>query len=207
MAQLSVTGCGKLSRSHGSNSEHLYVAISQKTKQSNFTADSASILYSFCSPIDAEYFKRSIYRRGDSLAVLGGGLGCFKHLLREYLHDADIAALAAATPSEQIHCWLKPPRPAASPSPLVLTGDRIDSVKVSTAKDAMVCYAAGASLYFRAPQDMADAFVPALSDALGMGFAGYYDAATRTEPRGEVEVFASRAGHCTSEYRIMHESY
>ena len=39
--------------------------------------------------------------------------------------------------------------------------------------------------------------MPAMTEGLDMAFAGYYDAIGAAEPRGEVEVFASRAGHTT----------
>lgn len=87
-------------------------------------------------------------------------------------------------------------------------GARIDSIRLDSAKDAMTCYNAGGSLYFRSSQRMADAFIPAMSEALGMGAGNslYFDS-TQSEVKGEIEVFCSRAGHVTSWHFDFQENF
>ena len=58
----------------------------------------------------------------------------------------------------------------------------------------MACYRAGASLYFRAPNDISDLLVTSLTQQLGLSFAAQYP---DMAPRSEVETFVSRQGRIT----------
>lgn len=100
---------------------------------------------------------------------------------------------------------------------------------------AMQAHGAGSSLYFRAPQDAIVKYVSAMNRSLGTGFSGFYPTdgtssggRLRTlvqlpgtklrflrplvfgvpgEPRGEIEVFASRKGHVTDWHFDFQENF
>ena len=152
----------------------------------------AGLLDALTYPLGGDAFVDRYYGR-KCVHFSGGGEARVAGMLGEFLHGGDLAALAGDTPSDRIHCWVVSAAGGAgagAPPPL------IESVKVDDAKDAMVLHRVGASLYFRAPAAFEGAFVPALCEDLGMAWAAYYDP-LQAEPRGEVETFASRAGHVT----------
>jgi quercetin dioxygenase-like cupin family protein len=163
----------------------------------------AGLLDGLVAPISTTTFRSKYFRRKCFLA-LGGGIKRFNKILSELFHDGDVEALAENTASESIHVWMRQHNPgasaaagASSPTTPTNTTPTLDSIRVDSAKDAMVCYAAGASLYFRSPQAAADALLPSVAEALGMGAGvGYFDH-LQQDPKGEIEVFATRAGHKT----------
>lgn len=81
---------------------------------------------------------------------------CTEDWVSEHLHDLNLATLLEETPSPNIHVWM--------------TGadGTIESFETDDVNTALVCHNAGrASLYFRAPQVMADEVVKELSHDLG----------------------------------------
>lgn len=153
----------------------------------------ASLLEAFCHGMSPTTFLATIYRRQCAHFAAGGNTERVAGLLHDFLKDGNIRALAEATESDKIHCWL---RPLAGASREDGDDGRIDSVKVDDAGAAVTLHRAGASLYFRSPPEFARAFVPAMSECLSMGRWAYYDA-RQGDARGEVETFVSRAGHVT----------
>jgi hypothetical protein len=146
----------------------------------------ASLLAAYVHPMPADRFKAECFG-ARPVAFLGGGLARLRPLLEEHLCGGDLEALAEATASERIHCWLR----------TTSGGTALESVKVDTAAAALLLHrSAGASLYHRAPRSAEEALCPALAEGLDQAFGAYYDAG-QAEPRGEIEVFASRAGHVT----------
>lgn len=140
-------------------------------------------LSSFVHPLTSKRFISEYF--GRKCVVFRGSPTSSSEFVEAFLSSGDVESLASSTASEAVHCWL---RTAAG---------SIETVRVPSASDAMVLHRAGASLYFRAPKEFENAFVPALSDGLGLGRGGYYDPAHKDQ-RGEVETFVSRAGHVTS---------
>lgn len=122
-------------------------------------------------------------------------------LLKRILHDPvcgleslDVRSLVESTPSPQIHVWVK--RTSANASPL-------NSITVD-ADVAFTLHQAGASLYFRAPQDLEDALVTPLQRELGLHFGGVYPDGDR---RSEVETFVSTRGHTTEWHTDFQENF
>lgn len=153
------------------------------------------VLAAFVYPLTVQEFLSSHYCES-SVAWLGGGLARVQPIVDGYLHRGRVEDLVRHTASEAVHCWLRRSAPAAATASAA-AAKQLDSLKLEDPAQALTAHAAGASLYMRAPQAMHDAFVPAFSDALGMAFAGYYDAG-QTQPTGEIELFVSQAGHLTS---------
>ena len=118
------------------------------------------------------------------------------------MHGLNIEALLQNTASESIFVWMKNPSEGKD--------GKIDSFELegeNAVKSAMICYNAGASLYFRyelrskfkfsnnssrSPQEMAENFIPLMTQSLGMNFGGFY---SNGEHKGEIETFLSRKGH------------
>lgn len=89
----------------------------------------------------------------------------------------------SSSASDTIDCWLRPK-----------DGGDIRTVRVTEPSDAMTLFGAGASLYFLSSSAMARDFIGAMNHCLGLGVAGRFPDG---DVRGEIEVFASRAGHVT----------
>ena len=81
---------------------------------------------------------------------------------------------------------------------------RLNSIQVPDAKSALACYAAGNSLYFSAPDPFVLRYVRAAAADAGMSFAA---AAADGGPRGQVEVFAARAGHVTDWHQDFMDNF
>lgn len=108
------------------------------------------------------------------------------------LHRLDLQALLSASPSDAIRAWVRP-----------VDGSRMESVNVDEAT-AMTLSRSGASLYFRAPQEFTDTFLPRLAKGLGANFSIYYaDGALR----GETETFVARKGHRTDWHTDFQENF
>lgn len=111
----------------------------------------------------------------------------------EFMFGLDVESLLSNTASDAIHVWLK-----SSTS-----GDRLDSIQVEQPSSALKLYAAGNSLYCRAPQALEHELVPVILSSLGMGPGS---SSTDRFRRGEVEVFFSRAGHTTQFHTDFQEN-
>jgi hypothetical protein len=145
-------------------------------------APGPSLFRSFLHPLPIASFL-SAHFPSRCVALLGGGAQRLAPLLPLF-HGLDLAALLADTPSDAVSAWLRAPTGAIKTL-------RLDAEGAATA------HACGASLYFRSPQAAADALVPPLALALGVPPPAAFHAPGQAAPRGEVEVFASRAGHTT----------
>lgn len=141
-----------------------------------------NLLDAFTHGLGAEEFGRRFYGRTGAVAFVGANPARVRALLEDYLLGGDVAALTEASPSDDVSAWLA-------------TGA---SVKVSAGAAAAMHCAKAASLYFRAPVAACAALVPSIAEPLGLAPAALYYEADQTTPRGEVEVFASRAGHVTA---------
>lgn len=87
------------------------------------------------------------------------------------------------------------------------------SIALDDPQHAMTCYEAGASLYFRAPQEMADELIPKISCDVGLEFGGLYQSnyvaideeggnvsmedLADSQSKGEIETFVACSGHVT----------
>ena len=89
--------------------------------------------------------------------------------------------------------------------------ERVASFEVDEPRAAMICHDAGGSLYFRSPQAMVNPWVGRLSAELGLNFGAVYSqpaAGPGALPqKGEIEVFATRAGHVTDWHTDFMENF
>lgn len=150
----------------------------------------SDLLAAFVYPLTLQEFMGKHYCE-HSVAWIGGGMGRLRGILDDFLHRGNTAALVRNTSSDAVHCWLRRTQSSVS-----LSNDALDSLKLEDPAQALTAHAGGASLYMRSPPEMHEAFIPALSDCLGMAWAGYYDPG-QTQPTGEIEIFVSHAGHTT----------
>eukprot|EP00962_Isochrysis_galbana_P026332 scaffold8155_cov111-Isochrysis_galbana.AAC.1 len=179
------------------------------------------LLSQLVHPLSPAAFVRRVYRL--RVLATHGPASRFDPVA-EHLHRLSLRKLLDDTPSEAIHVWVArhmgPSRGAAAsdseaaastshedrerlPAALAAAahGDAAvdgargaDSFKTEDSSAALTCYRAGASLYFRAPEDVSDLLVTSLSQQLGMSFGALHPDGAH---RSEVETFASRAGHVT----------
>lgn len=137
-----------------------------------------NFLTAFLHPLTKDAFIKKHWRKSVYVAHNGGTqrLRASFHLhyldtsdpaaseewVNEHLHALDLPTLLEETPSPNIHVWMTPPSVDGKRGP-------IESFETDDVNTALVCHNAGrASLYFRAPQPMADQVVRELSDGLGM---------------------------------------
>lgn len=184
--------------------EEMQVAPEEESEVPRLASD--DILRRFMHPMPPSRFLEEHYRR--QAVVVHASPTRTEGLVHEHLFDLDLEHLLENTASEHVFAWLR-------------QGDgKIQSIEVPDSRSALVCHGAGGSLYFRcgampdmdhsglisdfgAPararvrrssQEMADEYVAAMNQAVGMNSGGvYHDGAVK----GEIEVFASRAGHVT----------
>jgi hypothetical protein len=120
----------------------------------------------------------------DLYQIDGDGCSVSFEQIRDNVGVAEaLDGLLHNTPSERISVWMRDS-----------SNGQIDSIQLDDAEAAKVCYNAGSSLYFSAPEKFCSTYVRALSHDLGMNFAA---ATSDGHDRGQVEVFFSRAGHVT----------
>eukprot|EP00759_Apiculatamorpha_spiralis_P028093 PhF_6_TR30619/c0_g1_i1/m.45090 len=87
------------------------------------------------------------------------------------------------TSSEAIHVWMKS-----------LEDGTLSSFTTSDVETVLLCYKAGAALYFRANEAFEKSYIGNIAKDMGYSFANFHaDGAAR----GEVEVFVSPPGHRT----------
>ena len=164
-------------------------------------ASPRALLSAFTHGLGADPFLSSHYRHGHAVAVVGGGAARVARITEDLFCAGSIRALAASTASERIHAWLPGGGVEAS-------GGRstLDSLKLEDAGAAMTAYNAGGSLYMRSSPEAALALVPRFAEAVNGSTASYY-APGQAEPRGEVEVLASRKGHKTFWHSDFQENF
>lgn len=161
-------------------------------------AHTEDLLAALVYPLTVQSFMSCGYRER-CVALRGGGVGRMSSILGS-LCGGSVPALVRETASDEVHCWFKQSGFAGG-------GSRIlSSVKLADPLQVMTAYAAGASLYMRSPKEMHDLYLPALSDCLGMAWAGYYDDCQQT-PTGEIEVFVSHPGHTTGWHTDFMENF
>jgi len=144
------------------------------------------LLESFIYPCKLHEFVGSEDVFSAARAFTGGGKKRVDALVDEFMCGGDLEALLNETPSELISAWFVEPG----------TGI-IQTLKLADPATALTAYRCGASLYFRAPQALADAIVPDLGEDLGMLPCAIFHDTSQGTPRGEVETFATRKGHVT----------
>ena len=169
-----------------------------------------SLLRASLYPLPVDEFKQDYWRR-KAVAIVGAGSARVEQLIAEELCGLNVKEMMAASASEQIFVWMKE-RPTADTAAASATS--ASSLSSSLAKQpitsfpldnpnqldaAIACYNSGSSLYFRSPPSLAHQFVRAFNAAVGFNFAGldYSSTSASSQPKGEIEVFVSRAGHHT----------
>ena len=169
-----------------------------------------SLLAASLYPLPVDEFKRDYWRQR-AVAIVGAGSGRVQELIAVELHELDVKEMMADSASEQIFVWMKERHntPSASSSASssssslsALANQPITSFPLDNPNQldaALACYNSGSSLYFRSPPALAHRFVRAFNAGVGFNFAGldYSSVSSSSQPKGEIEVFVSRAGHHT----------
>eukprot|EP00941_MAST-03F_sp_MAST-3F-sp1_P001983 g1983.t1 len=150
-------------------------------------ADAIPLLDAFVYPLTVTDFKETFWKK-NALAV-HGGISRFESIIEDQMGNLDLMYLLQETPSDQIYAWMK-----EKSNDTTQDGGPLDSVGVDDPRTAETLHRAGASLYFRAPQELSDAIVTPMQRDLGLSFAGNF---ADGDNRGEIETFVSRAGHTT----------
>ncbi len=142
----------------------------------------ATLLRDFVAPMSPQAFMKDVYGR-KCLVVHGGGTARLMELEDAWFCGLDLRELLDETASERIFVWMRQ-----------VADGSIASVEVDTPEAALTCHGAGASLYFRSPQEASDVLVAAMSRDVGMAFGSVHASG---DVKGEIEVFVSKAGHVT----------
>lgn len=139
------------------------------------------------------------------------------YVKRAHLQRLHLPSLLEETASDNIFVWMKPQpsatavaaaaaSSAAAPPATALHSFELDQSNPAHVAAAQTLHASGASLYFRSPPSMVPEYVGGFSAAVGLNFAGVEpeqpqsdgaSAGSQPQPKGEIEVFCSRAGHVT----------
>ena len=170
------------------------------------------LLDAFVYPLGRSAFSSCFGRR--PVAFVGGGAARVRRLLDSYFEGGDVSALTEASPSEGISAWLRPAtgtgkKRADGGGGAGGAGKAHSTTKsVKVAPDvATALHEAGASLYFRAPPRTAATLVPMISESVGLIPAALYYETSQATPRGEVEVFVTRAGHETGWHTDFQQNF
>ncbi|KAG8462201.1 hypothetical protein KFE25_011651 [Diacronema lutheri] len=157
----------------------------------------ASVLASAVHPCVPAEFLATHWRRR-ALAVVPSGTPAARAAadarlapLASELFDLDLRELLASSASERIFAWMHARDAGASAG---VERGALRSFELESASAAATAHECGASLYFRAPPAFCEEWVGAACEQLGLGMGARHPTG---ELRGEVEVFASRAGHTT----------
>ena len=153
-------------------------------KDSRETASLVLCLFGDFFRCNRTEFKTNIWRR--KALVTRGFKSRFQNLIRIGMFDLDLRSMLENTASDAIHAWLRPLSSERS--------KRLDSVRTENVDDAIKLHRAGASLYFRASEDLERVMLTNLQSLLGLNFSACYSDGTN---RSEIETFVSRKGHCT----------
>lgn len=96
----------------------------------------SDLLASFVHPLRASEFMSGFYRQ--KCLVVHADPARFAPLVRRYLFDLDLGRMLEASASDAIFVWMKDRE-----------SGKTESIEVQDVRSALVCHAAGASLYFR----------------------------------------------------------
>ena len=138
-------------------------------------------LGSLIYPVREQEFRENYYKK-KAVAIQGGGRSRISWLLQKHMFGLDIKSLLNASPSDEINVWMR-----------TLSDNQNTSFKTEP-ENALECFKCGAGLYFRAPQEMEEAFLPQISQDLGMNFSILREDQSL---RAEIETFVSTKGHVT----------
>ena len=154
-------------------------------------ATDRDLFTAFVHPLTpADFISRCYGRR--PFHVSGGGAERVVNVMKA-MRNGQLRPLLRDTPSERIHCWMR------SSSSMKLESIGLEGERAIT--DALTLHHLGASLYFRAPDDVAHTLIDGFARHLTPHFAAVYSGGNKRnddpDRRAEVETFASRAGHIT----------
>lgn len=113
--------------------------------------------------------------------------------LQLLLYNYNVKEILDNTASEKIHVWLKGGKE-----------EKIQSITLDDADQAVKLYNVGHSLYCRAPKIIEELVVPKLLKELGYGIA---NSSTDRYRRGEIEIFFSKKGHITEYHLDFQENF
>ena len=114
--------------------------------------------------------------------------------LKEQLGDFDVETMLESSASDNYHVWLKQ---------VSAHGNKLESIVVDDASQALKLYNAGHSLYCRAPKDLEEIVITRclkeLNFSIGCSNSDRYR-------RGEIETFYSNKGHLTAFHTDFQEN-
>ena len=164
-----------------------------------------SMLGALVWPLSKEGFLADAFRQRAVATVAPPGsaaLGPRTAAAAAALCGLDLEAMLSETASERLFVWMRSEAKA---------DERVASFEVDEPRAAMICHDAGGSLYFRSPEAMVNPWVGRLSAELGLNFGAVYSqpaAGPGALPqKGEIEVFATRAGHTTDWHTDFMENF
>jgi hypothetical protein len=173
------------------------------------------LLESFLFPITSDYFFTNIWKQ-QAFACINGDIERMRHIISNELHELDVEALLENTASEHIFVWMKSKSSTTNTNTISnndgehathikhlntsneggkLSSFELESSNPGQVTAAKICYDSGASLYFRSPEEMSKTYVNAMTNGVGINFAGMNP--SDSTPKGEIEIFLSRTGHVT----------
>ena len=162
-----------------------------------------SLLAALAWPLSAADFLQQCFRRKAVATVAPAGSAALRPrtaAAAAALCGLDLEAMLTETASERLFVWMRGAAASAD--------ERVASFEVDEPRAAMICHEAGGSLYFRSPQAMVEPWVGRLGAELGLNFGAVYSQPQEELPqKGEIEVFATRAGHTTDWHMDFMENF
>ena len=164
-----------------------------------------SMLGTMVWPLDKDEFLATEWRQRAVATIAPPGTGALEArtaAAAEALCGLDLESMLSETASERLFVWMRSESKE---------DERVASFEVDEPRAAIICHDAGGSLYFRSPQAMVEPWVGRLSAELGLNFGAVYSqpaAGPGALPqKGEIEVFATRAGHVTDWHTDFMENF
>jgi hypothetical protein len=142
------------------------------------------VLDMFLFPLKKEEFMEKIYAK-KCFATSNASVKRFKNFIKKFLFSLNLDELLEESPTDGIHIWLKNKE------------NIVNSFQLDDLEKVKILNESGASLYFRAPEELEDFFVRDISYSLGQNFSGFYVGQSENasdEKRGEIETFISKKG-------------
>jgi ribosomal protein L16 Arg81 hydroxylase len=175
---------------HAKSNSHSTLLVQDHVKKAP-EINGDNLLSTLIFPLSAQEFMQHVFRKS-CYAFLERGQEKIQELVSEFLFGLDLVQMMNHSASDSIHVWMVDQD----------TG-KIESFKTDP-DAALICYRAGASLYFRSSEEMAQVFIGNLLQDLGMEWSGRFPDGLL---KGEIEVFISRKGHKTSWHFDFQENF
>jgi len=174
--------------------EHEHASLSENTAYDPFfDLTHENVLEKLLHPMKKAEFMEKHWARHPLVIASPPGTRARFEGLRRALFDLNVEEMMNASPSEQYFVWIRSK-----------VDDKCDSFPVDEVASALSCMRGGCSLYFRAPQFLADQLCKGVSGDLGMNFAARF---SNGDTRAEIETFVASAGHETGWHFDFQENF